>query len=526
MTGWKGNLMRNLFIAILIFFAISASFVLAEDNLQVVAAVKDTLFTPNSSMLYAAADIKKIPSDDQAYVRYFSLYNIPKAKRKAYAQTISFIINSLSREGTIEPPKFVADSDETVLRIDLRDYQIKSASWDELGKKGSGIRPAAEPYFHTLLEKTEIPVEKRIVEKTKEVIVGYDYYKRPIYQSQSYTETIEIPGKPKVTKLLGNGLWLDAKASAYLIEKTQTEFPIFRGDWFVTNASVPPAYYNFLGLGNKEEDFEKLVFTDSKLAAKAKSEIKGVVILSGVARNNRTVLRSPTFTNGYFWATHDTLKSIDDRDYMRNFLDEKFDATEIIATLSNGLQAYFLANGKGERQDAAPTDIAIDNTAADRTVRNGRSCIVCHVAGLQPIDEEIRNLTQKLTDKDKINLLVTKQDDYLRIKNFFKPDIVKRIAADQQIYAEAILEANGLKMEVNATQFAQVYDNYAESLLTLDEVAREVAVPSNKLERYIAQSDDPHILGLTKNPVRALRRDQWEQSFPGFMLVILAGDKN
>jgi hypothetical protein len=482
----------------------------------------EILYTPDSSVRFALQDLQTIPPDIQPYIRYLSLYNIPRKDRKAWGQTLSFVCNSLGTRRKMYIPAFVGGSDETVIRVNLQDYEWDQKSFDKLAQKGSGPRAQPEPYFHALIEKLD-EYETQKVEKSRQIQAGMDQYNRPTYKTEKYFEEARVKLQtPKKKKILAGAPWLDGNAVATLIRHTQAEAPILRADWFVANVTVPPAYYDFLRLGNDIKDFDKLVFADEKKAEEARQQDKAVVVTSIVARNNRTLIRSPTFTSGYRWASHDSLNSVDDRQYVRNLLDEKFDATEDIGTLPNGLQAYFLTDGKGKRLDVANPDIAIDNTAVDRLVRTGRSCIICHAAGIIPIDDEVRALTKKLQNRESIKLLAVKHKDLYRVEDLFGSDLDARIAKDQQIYTDAVAACNSLKPEVNAKQYARLYDEYAEHLLTKDSIVRETGVPPASLENYIRLSQDNVVLGMIKNPVRPVRRDQWERSFGDFMLTILA----
>jgi hypothetical protein len=303
---------------------------------------------------------------------------------------------------------------------------------------------------------------------------------------------------------------------------THSTFPILRADWFIANAIVPPAYYDFLGLGDKAQDFDKLIFANEELAKQARSQDKAVVIASIVARNNRTLTRSPTFTGGYYWVSHDSLKSVDDRDYVKFLLDEKFDATEDIGSLPNGLQVYFLTDGKGKRLDFANPDIAIDHTAADKLVRTGRSCIICHSDGIRPIADEVRSLTKKLQDPKQVQLLITRSEDAYRIDDLFSSNLDEQIIKDQNYYRAAVSRATGLQSETVAKLLNEIYNNYIEHLMTVEDVAREVGVDVNSLDAYIKASKDNVVLGLLKTPTRPIRRDQWEFSFSRFMILIHA----
>src|SRR5499427_7466601 len=516
------------------------------------AQATEVLYTPDTSVKFALADLASIDPSIQPYIRYLSLYNVPKIHRQKIGETVSFVINSLSRRRQIYIPVFVGGSDSTVIRLNLKDYDIDPKQWDKLGKEGSGQKPFPDPYFHILLsevncqymdkygikytkpgEKTVTKTEKKKVQKKverqKQVFTGYyDQFKRPIFETRTVTETIEVEEDVPVQEVVAGGAlfsqapWLDPTTIAQLIKLTYSEVPILLADWVIVNASVPPAYYNFLGLGNKEKDFENLVFANEELAKKARSQFKAVVVQSMVARNNRTLTRSPTFTYGYYWASHDVLSSVNDKNFLINFLHEKFDASEIIGTLPNGLQAYFVSDGKGNRLDFANPDVAIDNSAVDRIVRTGRSCMICHSEGIKPIEDNIRQLNRKLTNLESVKLLVTDEDQAYQVVDLFGSDLDKQIVKDQQLFADAVGFVNGLDPNANGKQFAIIWDAYQEWTLSKEVVSREMCCTQQELEKYIRLSGDPVILGLIKLPIRPVRRDQFEQSFGSFMLLIQA----
>jgi len=515
------------------------------------AQATEVLYTPDTSVKFALADLASIDPSIQPYIRYLSLYNVPKVHRQKIGETVSFVINSLSTRRQIYIPVFVGGSDSTVIRLNLKDYNIDPKQWDKLGKEGSGVRPFPDPYFHILLSetncnfmdkngikytkpggnktttKTEKKKVQKKVERQKQVFTGYyDQLRRPIYETKTVTETIEVEEEVPVQEVVAGGAiftqapWLDPVAISQLVTLANSECPILRADWFIVNATVPPAYYNFLGLGKKEKDFENLVFANEELAKKARSQFKAVVVQSMVARNNRTLVRSPTFTNGYYWASHDVLNSVNEKNFLVNFLNEKFDASEIIGTLPNGLQAYFVSDGKGNRLDFANPDVAIDNTAVDRIVRTGRSCMICHAEGIKPIEDNIRLLNRKLTSLESVRLMVTDEEQAYQVVDLFGSDLDKQIVKDQQIYHDAIGLTNGLHAPDNGKQFGIIWDAYQEWNLTKEVICRECVCTPQQLEQYIRLSNDPVILGLIKLPIRPVRRDQFEQSYGSFMLLI------
>lgn len=486
----------------------------------------EILYTADSSVKFAVGDLLTLPPEDQKYMRYFSLYNIPKAKRRDYAAVFSFVCNSLSTRRKMYIPEFVGASDETVIRVDIRWYDWKPETLEKLGLKGSGVKPFPEPYFHYVLDKPvleKVKVKKKITER---VPWKNEYGQQ--YQRDGKLLFKDVEKEVEVEEVVANkreycpeiAPWLDPVANKALYTKCCTSFPIFRLDWFICNAILAPAYYDILGLGKNIKDFEKLVFANEELAKAAHAQDQAVVVASIVARNNRTMVRSPTITGGYIWGTRDSLKSVDDRDYVKFILDHKFDATEDIASLPNGLQVYFLTDGKGARLDFADPNIAIDNTANDRIVRTGRSCMVCHSDGIRPINDEIRSLTRKLQDPKQIQLLIARKEDAYRIEDLFSSDLDEQIIKDQNYYRAAVARATGLQSEVVSKTLNEIYNNYVERLLTIEDISREMGINVNGLDAYIKASKDNVVLGLLKTPTRPIRRDQWETCFGRFEILI------
>jgi hypothetical protein len=487
----------------------------------------EILYTADSSVKFAVGDILTIPPEDRPYMRYFSLYNIPRDKRKVYAATFSFICNSLSTRKKTYIPAFVGASDETVIRVDIRHYEWKPEALEKIGFKGSGPKPFPEPYFHHVIDKPvleKVKVKKKITEKVPwKDDRGVQYVTKdgkPAFK--------EVEKEVEVEEVVANkrefcpeiAPWLDPLGNKTLYTQCCTSYPIFRADWFMANVILPPAYYDLLGLGKTIKDFEKLVFADEELARKARSQDKAVVIASIVARNNRTLNRSPTFTGGYNWRSHDSLTSVSDRDYVKFLLNEKFDATEDIASLPNGLQVYFLTDGQGKRIDFANPDIAIDNNSNDKIVRTGRSCMVCHSDGIRPINDEIRGLTRKLQDPRQVQLLITRKEDAYRIEDLFSSDLDEQIIKDQNYYRAAVAKATGLQSEVVSKTLNEIYNSYVERLLSVEDICREVGMNVNNLNEYITASKDNVVLGLLKTPTRPIRRDQWETCFGRFEILI------
>lgn len=550
-------------IAVLVFALALAGLVIMPANARqagpgpigAAAAVGDEpVFTPDSSIKYALSDLAGIPEEYRKYIRYLSMYNLKASDRKKLAQTVSFVVNSLSVKKNIKIPVYVGNSQETVIRINLSDYGIDPKDWDDLGKNGSGIKPIPDPYFHSKAAKIKTQIDAKVAAsvtpaKTQKVIkyrietrfdprfggnvqVQVPYEEEvPVTSEQAPPATAAtisstdkgVPGidAPEKTALVA-AAWLDPATNGLLKQGTHSDFPMLRADWFVVNAIQPPAYYKFYKLGDNIKDFEKLVGANVAESILLRGADKAVVTTSSVARNNRTLTRGGTLNGGYIWISHDTLNSVGDRKYMINLLNEKFDATEVLATLPNKLYVWFLTDGAGKRVDFADPNVAIDSTATDKIVRCGRSCMICHSDGIRPIEDRVRKITDVLTDRDQIRLLIPDFNDYQRVIDLFGSNLDKQIVDDAQIYANAVSLATGLTMQKNAQQLGHYYNLYAENTVSIEVAARECGLPLGEFVALIKKrSKDDVVLGLFKGAGMQARRDQWEDSFQEIMLEII-----
>jgi tetratricopeptide (TPR) repeat protein len=117
---------------------------------------------------------------------------------------------------------------------------------------------------------------------------------------------------------------------------------------------------------------------------------------SGVSRNNRLVERHEQGAVVY-WKSYDFGGNTGRQNLFAQPLgpgsadaDFLHDGGEIIFSLPNGLQAYFLVDGKGQRIDKGPTAIVSDPRRPDRAVENGLSCMSCHARGIIEKTDQVR----------------------------------------------------------------------------------------------------------------------------------------
>ncbi len=290
----------------------------------------------------SAADMLKTMRDDldaatprdRPFLRYFTLTHLHNAgfapeELESHRHGLSKLVNSLSWGKRVVAPKAI-DSARTLLRIDLRDFEWNEKTWD--------------------------------------TIVGRNPY----------------------------GIDYDTPASKAIAEMTRCKLAYVRADWFVAVGSRPPLYHDILQLPRSESELEKLLRIDTAESIRQERAARAGFNGSGVSRNNRLIERhesgAAVYWKSYDFAGNTGRQNLFARPLGPGSSDADFlhDGGEIIFTLPNGLQAYFLTDNKGERIDKGPTAIVSDPRRPDRAVENGLSCMSCHARGIIEKNDQVR----------------------------------------------------------------------------------------------------------------------------------------
>jgi tetratricopeptide (TPR) repeat protein len=297
--------------------------------------------TPSRVFLTEADLLTLIQDDLQAlepslrrFARYFTITNLYNAghsddELQTYRHALSKLVNSLSWEAEIVVPKAV-DPAQTVFRIDMRDYKWDAAMW------------------------------KRVLE----------VYPYGVLSPSATAQAIRVA--------------------------THCELPYVRADWLVFAASRPPLYHDILRLPKNDKDLERELKVDVAADIEQDRVARAGFNGSGVSRNNRLIERHRS-TYGAYWKSYDFATNTGRQNLFAHPLGPggaanhfQQDGGEIIFNLPNGLQAYFLVNGKGDRIDEGPTKIVSVKNKPDPTVINGVSCMSCHARGLIDKADQIR----------------------------------------------------------------------------------------------------------------------------------------
>jgi hypothetical protein len=466
-------MLSNLFICLLLFQnAINPEF----------RPGKQTSDSPDDVAYYAALHLKKIvdtesklpPGDRQsAKTRFISLYNIPisgtrrniKGELEKYNQLdemVKVLIFTVNQLNRINPPATLVKVRDDLFAISIDSPGWRIDAWDKLA--------------------------------TKDV-----YFRRE---------------------------WINESSWNYLCYYTYTNYPIMRADQFISISTVPPDYYNLLGLPETRDELISLLGIQEKLLADA-YRIKASVKTDGltVTINNRILERR----QGAFdlWSSNDVINSKNKKNALRQLdviggdihkLD--IDGQEHVFELGWGGWGGFLNDAKGKRVDEVPIAIARDENYRDYRVIAGRSCLTCHDLGIKPFSSDQTTLLQNQVVQLRT---INSQDAIALSARYDEPFVQRMIKMDQENYRASIEGLVGVSPEKIAAMYSSAWRTYSEQRVTLHQAAIEAGISDDGLIATIVPSIDPNLLKFleldeNKQP-RTLSRDVFEDVYDDLMLL-------
>ncbi len=317
-----------------------------------------------------------------------------------------------------------------------------------------------------------------------------------------------------------------------ITEKTGSEIPILRTDWFIAVAARPPLYHTLAQIPEHLDELLKKIPTSTGSLNLNQNIIDGKVARSGFngsgvsERNNRLIERHDT-NYGAFWISYDFKVSAGKGNLFVSPLGPKFegnphnqhafehDGGEIIFNLPNGMQAYMLVDQKGNRIDEGPIAIVSDGNekrSGTPAIVNGISCIACHRDGM------IRKSDQILTGH---HLGGTARD---RIKEIYPTAAImdKLFDKDAERFQDAATKSikpfllTGDNARKTIKDFAEpvspIAKWYIVPELTLNDVARELGIEDTaKLKGIILGNEELQRHGLYPlTQGNTIKREVWE----------------
>jgi len=242
---------------------------------------------------------------------------------------------------------------------------------------------------------------------------------------------------------------------------------------------------------------------------------------SGVSlRKARTIENRPSGNRGYAWGTRDFEKLDAKSDPLEQLKPGtgRFDASEWVIGIpkyESGrigmLNAYVLADAKGNLQAKAPAAIVADHTELrGPEIRNWISCIACHTSGLvDPTLDEYRDYLKRgatISSYDK----ATKE----AIEAYLESDVAGELKRNRELYAAGIEMVCGLKPEAFSTAFVKAVKAY-DAPLSIEVAARELGCAAEELKLALAYQSakgvnlSPRLAALAHE--KAVPRDRWEE---------------
>jgi hypothetical protein len=286
--------------------------------------------------------------------------------------------------------------------------------------------------------------------------------------------------------------------------------PYIRVDWFVATAGKPPLYHDILQLPRSLPDLEAMLHLDTAFDLQQNFAPRFGVRDSGVSRNNRAMERHSTVYGGY-WKSFDFAGNNPDQDIFRDPVDLHADGGEVIFNLPNGLQGYFIVNKQGQRIDDAPVNIVRDRTnSEDPVVHNGRSCIGCHVKGMNAFRDQIvttfAGRAQALFDLERARTLYPGQ-----------PELERLLEIDNHRFADALVRTGtGVPTGSSDEPVNRISRRY-EATVSAAQAAADLSIEDPKtLIEFIAGNLDLQVQGFGQllGARGGMKRDAWEQAFP------------
>jgi hypothetical protein len=296
--------------------------------------------------------------------------------------------------------------------------------------------------------------------------------------------------------------------------------PYLRGDWFVAKASAPPLYYDILNLAKTVQELERQLGVDAdRDLVEEKNVVRAGIRSSGVSQNNR-ILERHVSQHGAYWKSFDFRNNLDDQNIFRDPLRFKAAGSEIIFSLPNGLQAYFLADARGNRLNSAPINIVADrNNPDDPIIHNGRSCMSCHFAGMRPFKDDVRPVagSMSLGDVDRDRLLAL----------YAAQDTLDQLTGKDSVRFQTALEKAGARVPLNAnTESISTLSRKFNAELAVTEAAAEAGLEADEFQTRLNSSPRLVSLGFGQLLVSGggIKRDTWDRQFGDVVRELRLGD--
>jgi serine/threonine-protein kinase len=413
--------------------------------------------------------VRTLPRDDKPYVRYFSVNHVLTAGATDEALELERLalakaINHLSRESELVRPQPIDAPTNSVFAVDIR-----KLGWHK------------QPYE---IVRDGKPTVRSSVNLFDVILLEYPY--AVCYEDSETFDSL-------VDEFLGPAAQI--RPVVYL-----------RSDWLVSVATQPPLYEDLLQFPFDLSKLEEELGCDAHGNLESFRAKRAGMIVSGVSRNNRVVERQPARSTAYYWKSFDFRTSRGDENMFRDPIFLHPSGGEMVFSLPNGMQGYYVADARGNRLELAPTDIVTDKFAEDKTVRNGLACMRCHDAGIKDFADTVRPAVEKLpgspgfSKRDVLKLYPEQpvMDEYIRQDRTRFLDALEKLFGKKQVREPLI----------------PVSQRFLEKEISLAVASAELGLADPSTLKPLLKQPQFAALGLM--PLSAdgvVRRDMWEDYY-------------
>lgn len=488
---------------------------LSEKNLPQTAAAKPDRSRPMLSydqfVEAALKNISKVSALDRRHVRYFSYrdqYNGMMGceddatfmkRMDVLAGGFKKLLNSLSYGPKLVVPAEVDGTNGLLVRVDLRDLQWDAADYDFLVKR----------YFYGVDPKSDGALQA-------------------------------------------------------LSAETQTQLPIMRIDWFMSNGARPEIYNRLMKLPTHIRELETRFKIDVDDNIRRRNVLRAGFAdgSSGVSDHNRMLERHDMPFGGYYWKSYDFAGDLG-KQVLKRFphgpkelgtLDAglvpfEHDGGEMIFSLPNGLQGYYLSTAAGKQLDIGPTTIvSFRQRPIGKGVEivNARSCFDCHADGILSKRDQLRDhiATSTLFSKDQQDVLLAMYVKQEELDEAYRKDRERFVGALQKLEVTEPTPDGGLQSK-HAPGDAEIVTYFAdkyEDELDFDGLAAEFDMTPQQFSEAVKRVTDVNVLRLGLDWVTTLEaggtvpRNEVEQQYALLLepltqrraldtgLIVVAGD--
>jgi mono/diheme cytochrome c family protein len=438
-------------------------------------------------MLAIVADISATTERDRPHYRYFSFANTPLVdidctQTGARRNPVFYLhaafnkfVNSISMGPRVVPVTVLNGTEGAIVRIDMRDYGWSTEMWDAIS---TGV--------YTQTARASDFSEAAWNDLATVYPYGIDANTDPLL--------------------------------AVIADATRTAVPVMRADWFTHFGSEAPYYDMFLGLTSQIRDLEARIGLDIDREIQSGRMIRAAMLpgASGVSDHNRMLERFELPRGGYYWKSYDfagdsgrqslTLHPDGPEEVSHTFTDtEAFehDGGEMIFSLPNGLQGYYLSTNTGERLLVGPASIVSFRTkpiGKGVEIENARSCFDCHANGMIAKRDQLRDvlMTSQRYSREQLDRMLQIYIPNEQLSEIYKTDSAAFLTALSNLNATETSPTGRLTSLAAPSSvgggeiFTYLADQHFNAV-DLDGLAREFHMDVDTLRARATRIGDPRL---------------------------------